>query len=74
MARVDAYDGESKDSKEGPVTFELELHGSLYASQGLACRLLRNEKPVGVVYVSTTEEYIWLSRRINGTFDPETGE
>jgi hypothetical protein len=73
MNKVELYEGGPPSEEDsGPVTFELELHEGIFTSKGLTCRLIRNHEPVGMIHVSSMQEFIWLKQRVNGAFDPES--
>lgn len=68
------YDGEARRSvgqEALGVTFALSRVVNIFVDAGVVARVERNGIPVGMIRLESMEEYEWLSKRINGTFDLE---
>ena len=63
--RPDAGYDSPVQEPEVSVSYKLELHDTMFATNALVCRLLRNDTPIGMIRVNTMAEFTWLSQLIS---------
>lgn len=70
--RPDAGYGEAEgEPKIEESKWEVEKAEHFFTNAGFLLRVIRNEKPVGMIRVANEEEFRWLQKRIAGTFNPK---
>ena len=62
---------EGPEEHPEPAKFKFERYDGWPSTSGISCRLLRNDRVVGMVNLETEGEYLFLKSRIDGTYDPE---
>jgi hypothetical protein len=83
MSRLGAVEGRNMMADAGynsageedavEVVFSFELQENQWSSSGVSARLLRNDRPCGLFYLKSKEEFEWLRNRVAGVYTSEGG-
>jgi len=70
MTSPSVYDTEGDENEiESEILWVLELHERQHTRTGVLGILMRNGEGVGMLRCKSNEEFVWLKKKIDGTYN-----